>query len=87
MPWSSIARFSDPEACEQAILDVAGIWILPTTRGIFNTKVTKVRFDRLLMQRLEFSLPQIITCEHPSDRQTISFVTEIGLLRSRIFGR
>src|SRR5262249_4098941 len=76
MPWSSIARFTDPEACGRAIQGVAAIDIYPTTRGNFDTEITKVRFDRLWMQRFHSSLPQVITCGQPSDRQAISFLTE-----------
>jgi AraC-like DNA-binding protein len=76
MPWTTIDRFTDPAACERAIQGVANIEIYPTTRGQFDTEITKVRFDRLWMQRFHSSLPQVITCEHPADRQAISFLTE-----------
>jgi AraC-like DNA-binding protein len=76
MPWSAILRFADPVACQRAIQGVAGIEIFPTARGQFDTEITKIRFDRLWMQRFHSSLPQVITCEHPSDRQAISFLTE-----------
>ena len=76
MAWSTIARFTDPAACERAVQGVAAIEIYPTTKGKFDTEVTKIRFDRLWMQRFHSSLPQVITCEPPSDRQAISFLTE-----------
>jgi AraC-like DNA-binding protein len=76
MPWSSIERFSDPAACQQSIQGVSGIEVFPTSGGNFDTEITKVRFDRVWMQRFHSSLPQIITCEHPRDRQAISFLTE-----------
>ncbi len=76
MSWSSVARFSDPEACRQAIQGLAGAEILPTAKGDFNAEVTKVRFDRVWMQRLDYSLPQILVCEYPADRQAITFSAE-----------
>ena len=76
MPWSSISRFTDPESCQQAIQGAAGLEIFPTARGKFSTEITKVRFDQLWMQRFHSSLPQVITCAHPADRQAISFLTE-----------
>jgi AraC-like DNA-binding protein len=86
MPWSSVARFSDPEACRQAIQGLAGVEIFPATRGNFNTEVTKIRFDRIWMQRIEFSLPQIMACKYPSDRQVITFPTEPGAPKSFFCG-
>src|SRR5215813_8147011 len=76
MPWRSIVRASDPVAFIAAVQGTAGIEVVPTARGQFDTEITKVRFDRLWMQRFHSSLPQVITCEHPSDRQAISFLTE-----------
>lgn len=76
MPWSSISRFADPEACQLAIQGVAGLEIMPTARGKFDTEVIKVRFDQLWMQRFHSALPQVVTCAHPADRQAISFLTE-----------
>ena len=88
MAWSSVARFSDPVDCQRSIQGAAGLEIFPTTRGNFATEVTKIRFDRLWMQRFHSSLPQIISCEHLPDRQAISFtdggkITELVLLRKR----
>jgi AraC-like DNA-binding protein len=76
MAWSSVARFSDPVDCQRSIQGAAGLEIFPTTRGNFATEVTKIRFDRLWMQRFHSSLPQIISCEHLPNRQAISFLTE-----------
>ena len=76
MPWSSVARFSDPEACEQAMQGVSGVEILPTTSGKFSTEVTKVRFNQLWTQRFHSTLPQVVSCALPADRQPISFLTE-----------
>jgi len=78
MTWSSVARFSDPEACEQAMQGVTGVEILPTTSGKFDTEVTKVRFDQLWMQQFHSNLPQVISCALPADRQPISFLTELN---------
>ncbi len=76
MPWSSVSRFADPDACQQAIQGAAGLAIFPTARGKFDTEVTKVRFDQLWLQRFHSSLPQVIACAHPADRQAIAFLTE-----------
>jgi AraC-like DNA-binding protein len=76
MPWSSVERFNDPTACQQGIQGAAGIEILPTSGGNFDTEITKVRFERVWMQRFHSSLPQVITCENAAARQAISFLTE-----------
>jgi AraC-like DNA-binding protein len=76
VPWSTVARFTDPVACERAIQGVSAIEIYPMTRGKFDTEITKVRFNLLWIQRFHSSLPQIVTCGPSSDRQAISFLTE-----------
>jgi AraC-like DNA-binding protein len=54
----------------------ADIDVFPTMRGRFDTEITKIRFDRLWMQRFHSSLPQVITVAHKPDRKAISFLTE-----------
>jgi AraC-like DNA-binding protein len=76
VPWSTIARFTDPSACERAIQGVSAIEIYPMSSGKFDTEITKVRFNRVWMQRFHSSLPQIVTYGPSSDRQAISFLTE-----------
>lgn len=75
MAWSTVLRLTDPLAC-QAAIQGAEIEVFPTSRGRFDTEITKVRFERLWMQRFHSSLPQIITVVHKPDRKAISFITE-----------
>ena len=79
MAWSSIVRATDPEAFIAAVQGTSGIEVVPTAKGNFDTEITKVRFDRLWMQRFHSSLPQVITCEHPSDRQVNDALAEASL--------
>jgi AraC-like DNA-binding protein len=75
MAWSTVLKVTDPLACQIAIQG-ADIEVFPTARGLFDTEITKVRFDRLWMQRFHSSLPQVITVVHKPDRKAISFLTE-----------
>jgi hypothetical protein len=75
MPWSTGLRFTDPLPCQVAIQG-SDIEVFPTTRGRFDSEITKIRFDRLWMQRFHSSLPQVIKVVHKPDRQAISFLTE-----------
>jgi AraC-like DNA-binding protein len=75
MAWSTVLRFTDPLPCQEAIQGSV-IEVFPTARGRFDTEITKVRFDRLWMQRFHSSLPQVITVVHKPDRKAISFITE-----------
>jgi AraC-like DNA-binding protein len=76
MPWSAVNRFSDPFSAQMAVQGVADIEVLPTTKGNFDTEITKIRFDRLWMQRFRSTLPQVVTVSHKLDRKVISFITE-----------
>jgi AraC-like DNA-binding protein len=76
MPWSTVLRFSDPLACQNAIQGIDAAEVLPTEKGRFDNENTKIRFDRLWMQRFRSSLPQVITITHKSDRRAITFLTE-----------
>lgn len=85
MPWSTVLRFTDPLPCQVAIQG-ADIEVFPTTSGRFDTEITKIRFDRLWMQRFHSSLPQVITVAHKPDRKAISFLTESKSPRLRCCG-
>jgi AraC-like DNA-binding protein len=74
MPWSAVQRFFDPEACSAAVQG-SEVEVIPTTKGRFDTEITKVRFERLWAQRFQWTLPQVITVAHKSGRTSISFLT------------
>lgn len=76
MPWSTVLRFADPLACQNAIQGIDAAEVLPTEKGKFDSEITKIRFDRLWMQRFRSSLPQVITITHKPDRRAITFLTE-----------
>jgi AraC-like DNA-binding protein len=75
MAWSSVLRFDDPLPAQAAVQGV-DIEAYPTARGRFFAEITKVRFDRLWMQRFHTTLPRVITLAHKADRRAIGFVTE-----------
>jgi AraC-like DNA-binding protein len=75
MASGTVLRFTDPLACQAAIQE-ADVEVFPTSRGRFDTEITKMHFDRLWMLRIHSSLPQVITVVHKSDRRAISFITE-----------
>jgi AraC-like DNA-binding protein len=75
MAWSAVLRFDDPFPA-QAAVQGADIEALPTARGRFFAEITKIRFDRLWMQRFHTTLPRVITLAHKADRKAIGFVTE-----------
>ena len=74
MPWCAVLRFADPEVCAAAVQG-ADVAVFPTAGGCFDTEITKVRFDRLWMQRFHSALPQVATVVHKPDRKAISFLT------------
>jgi AraC-like DNA-binding protein len=76
MPWSTVLRFADPVPCQNAIQGIDAAEVLPTKKGRFDNKITKIRFDGLWMQRFRSSLPQVITITHKPDRRAITFLTE-----------
>lgn len=75
MAWSAALRFTDPLPY-QAALQGAEVQVLPTTGGHFEGEITKVRFQRLWMQRFHATLPQVLNIVDKSDRLAISFPTE-----------
>jgi AraC-like DNA-binding protein len=76
MPWSKVLRFADPVPFQSAIQGIDAAEVLPTEKGRFDSGITKIRFDRLWMQRFQSSLAQVITITHKPDRRAITFLTE-----------
>jgi AraC-like DNA-binding protein len=75
MPWSAVQRFTDPEACGAAVQG-SKVEVFPTAKGCFEGEITKLRFDRLWVQRFHTTLPQVITVAVDPRRKGISFLTE-----------
>jgi AraC-like DNA-binding protein len=75
MAWSAALRFTDPHEFQIAVQG-AHVEVFPTARGAFDSEITKVRFERLWMQRFRWHLPQIITVLPKPDRKAINFLTE-----------
>jgi AraC-like DNA-binding protein len=75
MPWSRVIHFTDPLACQSAILS-ADVEMLPTTRDDFQVEITQVGTDRLWLQHFHVCSPQIYTIASKPDRRSIGFLTE-----------
>jgi AraC-like DNA-binding protein len=75
MPWSSVLSFTDPLACQAAILS-ADVEILPTTREDFQVEVTQVGTSRLWTQGIHAWSPVVCTVACKPDRRSIGFLTE-----------
>lgn len=74
MPSSTIQRFSDPSQYQSSIHG-AHVEILPTERGDFRAKITKVALLRLRMQRSNEILPRILRGAVTTQRVAIGFLT------------
>jgi hypothetical protein len=59
MAWSAVLRFADPLPA-QAAIQGSDIEAFPTAKGRLDAEITKIRFDRLWMQRFHTSLPQVV---------------------------
>ena len=59
MPFSTVCAFTDPDAYRAAIRarKVEGVL---TARGNFHAELTRIDFDRLLMQYAEENLPRVL---------------------------
>jgi AraC-like DNA-binding protein len=77
MPWATVLTFGDPLPCQAAIQN-SRAEILPTARGRFYAELTKIGMNRLWMQRLHISLPQVCTATCGPDRQGIGFLAEFN---------
>jgi hypothetical protein len=58
MPSSTIDTFTDPDAYHASIRDAHAEGIV-TGRGAFEAELTKIRLDRLSLQRSEETLPRV----------------------------
>lgn len=76
MPWTQVLSFADPAPYQSAIQGIDAAEVLPTEKGTFDSGITKIRFDRLWMQRFRSSLPHVITITHKPDRRAITFPTQ-----------
>jgi AraC-like DNA-binding protein len=74
MPSSSVAAFTDPQSY-QAAIHGAQIEIFPTTRGDFRAELTRIRLDRLWLQRGRESLPRVFVGAIKAGRAAIGFLT------------
>jgi AraC-like DNA-binding protein len=75
MPSSEVHTFGDPEAFHAAIRAerVEGV---VTARGEFRAELTRVDFDRLLMQRAHESLPRVLNLATHPKKAAIMFATD-----------
>jgi AraC-like DNA-binding protein len=74
MPSSSVAAFTDPHLY-QAAIHGAQIEIFPTSRGDFRAELTRIRLDRLWLQRGRESLPRVFVGAVKAGRAAIGFLT------------
>jgi AraC-like DNA-binding protein len=75
MPWSSVERFADPQAAGGAVQGSA-VEMFPTAKGCYGIEITKVRFDRVWVQRFVSALPQVSAVLTRTDRKGILFPIE-----------
>ena len=74
MPSSTIQTFTDPDPYHAEIRGqhVEGV---VTGRGDFQAQLTRIDFDRLLMQRADENLPRVLNWATASQRAAIIFFT------------
>jgi AraC-like DNA-binding protein len=75
MASSSVATFTDPHPYETAFQD-AQVEILPTTKGDFRAELTRIRLDRLWLQRGRESLPRVLLGTVTAGRAAFDFLTD-----------
>src|SRR5438128_517838 len=75
MPDSSVLTFTDPDAYHAAIRAQRVEGAL-TARGMFHAELTRIDFDRLLMQRADENLPRVLNISTRPDRAVIIFATD-----------
>jgi AraC-like DNA-binding protein len=79
MPSSQFLTFTDPFPYQAAIR--AADWeILPTARGEFRAELTQVNLNKLWMQRLHETLPQVQVGTVRPGRKVIGFLTDVHQL-------
>jgi AraC-like DNA-binding protein len=72
---SRVFSLDDPSAC-QAVFPFTDVQLFPTARGKFHAEIAQVGMNRLWMQRIHISLPEINTVAVKSGRRSIGFLTE-----------
>jgi hypothetical protein len=77
MPSSEVRTFTDPNAYHTAIRSQRVEGVI-TARGNFHAELTRVDFDRLLMQRAHESLPRVLNFATPPRKAAIIFATDQG---------
>ncbi|WP_375786896.1 helix-turn-helix domain-containing protein [Bradyrhizobium sp. Pha-3] len=76
MPSSQIFAFRDPFPYQAAIR--AADWeIFPTTKGEFRAELTQINLNKLWMQRLHETLPQVQVGTLRPGRKVIGFLTDV----------
>src|SRR5712691_1649389 len=75
MPSSTVRTFDDPDVYHAAIRaqQVDGVI---TARGNFHAELTRIDFDRLLMQRASENLPRVLNISARPDRAAIIFAMD-----------
>src|SRR5438552_13486930 len=75
MPSSAVRAFTDPDAYYAGIRAqrVEGVG---TARGNFHAELTRIDFERLLMQRADENLPRVMLIAARPERVAIIFATE-----------
>jgi AraC-like DNA-binding protein len=74
MAWSTAHGFNDPISYQVAI-SPADLELLPTVGGQFRAEMTKVRMDRLWMDRFYRNLPSVIAGAMKPGRRVFTFFT------------
>ncbi|UFX47559.1 hypothetical protein HAP47_0013170 [Bradyrhizobium sp. 41S5] len=78
MPSSQIFAFRDPFLYQAAIR--AADWeIFPTTKGEFRAELTQINLNKLWMQRLHETLPQVQVGTVRPGRKVIGFLTDVEI--------
>jgi hypothetical protein len=75
VPFSTVCAFTDPDAYRAAIRarKVEGVL---TARGNFHAELTRIDFDRLLMQYAEENLPRVLFISTRPQRTAIIFAMD-----------
>jgi hypothetical protein len=77
MADSQVATFADPDSYHAAIRAERVEGVL-TARGNFHAELTRIDFDRLLMQRADENLARVLDYSAHSGRTAIIFATDQG---------
>jgi AraC-like DNA-binding protein len=70
MPSSAVLNFADPYAYQKAV-HAADLQVFVAARGTFEATLTRIKLDRLWMQRARFSLPAVTHSAVGKDRSMI----------------